>query len=178
MIVISKLGDISALQFLTQLEMLRLNRNQLCDISVLQSLKQLNSLRLDTNQLCDICVLKSLTQLTTLDLRHNKITHLPTFVTQWNMEINCENYGKMGTISLHDNPLENPPVEIVKQGKEAIRSYFAEMEKASTLLLQAKLLFVGSGEVGKTTLMRTLTEPDFQLSEDYIGKEPTTHGIR
>ncbi|MCP4151664.1 MAG: hypothetical protein GY757_28230 [bacterium] len=173
----NQLSDISALQSLTQLKVLDLENNQLSDISALQSLTLLKELWLNNNQLSDISALQWLLQLKMLDLANNKITRLPTFITQWNMEIEWD-AGSTVFINLYNNPLENPPVEIVKQGREAIRNYFTELEKSSTFLLQAKLLLVGSGEVGKTTLMRTLTEPDFQLKEDYIGKEPTTHGIR
>ncbi len=178
-----KFTDISALQSLTQLKTLDLCNNQLTDISPLQWLTQLKNLYLYNNQLTDISVLQSLTQLKKLDLGNNKITRLPTFIAQWNMEIKWERgYAGYG-VNLSGNPLETPPVEIVKQGRKAVRNYFAELEKAppekaEVLLLQAKLLFVGSGEVGKTTLMRTLTEPRFKLKKRDIGKEPTTHGIR
>lgn len=151
---------------------------KLTDISALQSLTQLETLSLSDNQLTDISALQSLTLLMTLDLGNNKITRLPPFIALWNMEIKLE-IGYVGPVlSLYGNPLETPPVEIVRRGMKAVRNYFVELEKAEVLLLQAKLLFVGSGEVGKTTLMRTLTEPGFQLEESDIGKEPSTHGIR
>ncbi len=156
---------------------LNLRDCQLTDIFALQSLTQLTALDLRNNQLTDISALQSLTRLKLLDLRINKITRLPTFITQWDMKIKWTDNIYFSGLNLYGNPLEMPPVEIVKKGKEAVRSYFAELEKADVLLLQAKLLFVGSGEVGKTTLMRTLTEPGFKLKKKNIGKEPSTHGI-
>jgi internalin A len=35
-------------------------------------------------------------------------------------------------INVEDCPLTNPPIEIVKQGNEAILNYFAEKERAGT----------------------------------------------
>jgi small GTP-binding protein len=174
----NQLTDISALQSLTELKTLDLNCNQLTDISALQSLTQLKTLDLSHNQLTDISALKSLTQLNTLNLVNNKIIHLPTFIAQCHMDIKWELSYLGPGISVYGNPLETPPIEIIIQGWRALHNYFAELEKAEVLLLQAKLLFVGSGEVGKTTLMRTLTEPGFQLKKRDIGKEETTHGIR
>jgi internalin A len=58
-------------------------------------------------------------------------------------------------IFLEGNPLEIPPVEIVEQGNEAIRNYFNELKKEKTVrFLESKLLIVGNGEVGKTSLMK------------------------
>ena len=41
-------------------------------------------------------------------------------------------------------------------------------------LFETKLLIVGKGNVGKTTLMKTLRNPKFDVE---MGKEETTHGI-
>jgi small GTP-binding protein len=174
---LNRLTDISPLQSLTKLKTLSLGHNQLTDISPLQALTRLRVLFLQDNQLTDISPLQALTKLKKLNLQNNKITHLPIFITQWNMEIEWNTNVFSVNLNLYNNPLETPPVEIVKQGREAVRNYFAELRRASVLLLQAKLLFVGSGEVGKTTLMRTLTEDGFQLKKQDIGNEETTHGI-
>jgi len=72
------------------------------------------------------------------------------------------------------NPLESPPLEIAKKGPKAILSYFKQLEKSHVKLLQCKLLLVGPGEVGKTSLMKKLKNPKFKVKP---GKEPTTHGI-
>ncbi len=173
----NQLTDLSPLEPLTQLRKLDVSYNQLTDLSPLEPLTQLRELRVFNNQLTDLSPLQSLKQLRHLDLSNNKITHLPPFITQWDMEIKWESGFSGYGIYLTNNPLESPPPEIVKQGKEAVRSYFIELQKNSTLLLQCKLLFVGSGEVGKTTLMRTLTEPRFQLKKEDIGNEESTHGI-
>ncbi len=173
----SQLTNLTPLKELTQLQVLRLSSNQINDLAPLQSLRQLRTLWLNDNLLTDINLLQELRQLNTLELSNNKITHLPSFITQWDMEIKWERDYIPFALNLYGNPLETPPLEIVKKGKQAIRNYFAELQKNSTLLLQCKFLLVGSGEVGKTTLMRTLTEPGFQLREDHIGKEKSTHGI-
>jgi len=48
------------------------------------------------------------------------------------------------------------------------------LEKESVRLLHSKLLIVGNGEVGKTTLMKKLKDNNFKVE---VGKEETTHGI-
>ncbi len=171
--------DISALHSLTQLEILHIGDNELTDISSLRSLTRLTVLRLYNNCLIDISALRPLTRLHTLDLRHNRISHLPPAITGWEMntELMWADMSFFGGINLFGNPLKTPPVEIVKQGLSAVTSYYDELQKDNQLSLHAKLLIVGGGEVGKTTIMRTLTEPDFQLTTGTIGKEKTIHGI-
>ncbi len=90
------------------------------------------------------------------------------------MEMKWREYLTRG-LNLYGNPLTDPPVEIVKQGKDAVQNYFAEIEKkAAVLFLESKLLLVGSGDVGKTTLMKKLKDNKFVVVP---GKEDTTRGI-
>ncbi len=67
-----------------------------------------------------------------------------------------------------------PPIEIAEQGIEAIREYFAQKEKeGEALLYEAKLIIVGEGGAGKTTLARKLLDPDAPLPTP----EDSTEGI-
>ncbi len=75
---------------------------------------------------------------------------------------------------VNDCPLETPPLEIVKQGPEAVRNYFIERDRQSTVrLYEAKVLIVGEGGAGKTTLLRRLYQPDLKMPQE----DETTHGI-
>lgn len=172
----NQISDISPLKELIALTDLNLGDNQISDISPLKELNDLIDLRLYNNQISDISPLKGLKELELLDLGNNQVSQLPIELVQLRMEIKWElgDYG--GGLYLEENPLEIPPVEIVKQGTEAVWNYFKELEKEkeSIRLLESKLLIVGNGEVGKTTLMKKLKDNDFQVK---VGKEETTHGI-
>ncbi len=119
--------EISCLKEFTHLTVLSLYDNQISDISPLKELTNLSVLRLCDNKISDISAinLKELTHLTTLDLRNNKISHLPREIVDLNMEILWyDDFSDV--ISLYGNPLESPPVEIVKQGREAVLNYFVK----------------------------------------------------
>ncbi len=66
----------------------------------------------------------------------------------------------------------------MQKSKQPSRSGRAQKHKAtandSTPLLEAKIVIVGNGEVGKTTLMKKLRDPGYTFEQ---GTEPTTHGI-
>ena len=77
-------------------------------------------------------------------------------------------------IYVKDCPLTNPPPEIVKQGNEAILNYFREREVSGVdHLYEAKMLILGEGGAGKTSLLRRLYQPD----EPLPAESETTKGI-
>lgn len=75
------------------------------------------------------------------------------------------------TLILEGNPLRSPPPEIVERGLEAMRAYFASIESGSRPLNEAKILLVGDGGAGKTSLVRRL------LGKKFNPAESQTHGI-
>ncbi len=80
----------------------------------------------------------------------------------------------MTRLYLSDNPLETPPLEIANQGIESIREYFRQLKEEGTdYIYEAKLLIVGEGGAGKTTLAKKIEDPDYQLDT----KEKSTEGI-
>ena len=77
-------------------------------------------------------------------------------------------------IYVKDCPLVNPPVEIVNQGHAAVLNYFQEREAGDLEhLYEAKMLIVGAGGAGKTSLLRRLYQPDQPLPTE----GETTKGI-
>jgi len=171
----NQITDLAPLQPLTNLNELYLHDNQITDLDPLQKLINLTVLGLSGNKISEISPLLPLKKLKRLTLRNNKISRLSAGWANREMEIKLEYDYLRDGLFLEGNPLESPPVEIVKQGTAAVRNYFKEIESSETvLLLQSKLLLVGSGAVGKTTLMKKLRERKFKVKP---GQEPTTHGI-
>ena len=107
---------------------------EVSDVSPLSGLAQLQEILLNDTQVRDLSPLSGLTQLQTLDLRDTPIETLPPWILTSKMGIQWKNSWSptkdKGHIILYDNPLKSPPVEIVKQGKEAIRQYFLSKDKA------------------------------------------------
>jgi internalin A len=170
----NQINDISALEKLVLLKALGLNNNQINDISVLKKLTQITNLYLNNNQISDISALEKLKRLRLLALKNNRFTLLPIGLARLGMEIKWEHDPFVNAIFLEGNPLESPPVEIIRQGTEAVMNYIEELEKEQEQLMQCKILIVGNGEVGKTSLMKKLMDNDYQVM---VGKEETTHGI-
>jgi len=151
--------------FLEQLvfvEKLILQHCGLKGIIFLRDLSNLKELNLSYNRIEDILSLKDLINLTELDISHNKIKDLSPL----------KELRQLQKLRLNGNPIENPPPEIVEQGLGAIRNYWKSLGKDEARPLnEAKLLIVGQGRVGKTSLVNRITKDIFN------DNEPITQGV-
>ena len=168
--ILSVPKELGQLRNMTKLWM---SGNQLTSIpKEIGQLKNLQELHLDKNQLTSIPKeLGQLTNLKELWLNYNQIRSLPKEIVDWGMEIKWGGMRYEGGIFLEDNPFESPPIEIVKQGKEAVREYFKSIEVEEHALNEVKVFLVGNGGAGKTSLVKRLTKNEFNENE------PKTHGV-
>jgi internalin A len=151
---------------LTDLEGLYLYNNQLTSLpDSIAQLTKLQTLRLDRNQLRVLPEwIAQLTNLRLLDFSNNTLVWLPKQLAM---------LAKLETLKLDNNPLHPALQSAYDAGLDSLRSYLLSLEEPEEreLLYEAKLVFVGEGDVGKTTLLKALT-----------GKEPkqgetTTRGV-
>lgn len=172
--------DLSGLQ-LTKIPIDILDLPYLLDIDL--SFNQFSSLPKEIN---------SLHRLQHINLSYNSITHIGIDfdITNTFKEINLSNnylysfpYELINLndnvkIVLDNNPfLDNLPIELSsKNDFNYMYFYFESLKNHVDVqrLFETKLLIVGKGDVGKTTLMKTLKDYYFEVN---IGEELTTHGI-
>lgn len=146
---------------LTSLEEFFVNENQLSNISGgMAHLTNLKHLRLADNQLISIPgQLSKMKNLERLDLGQNQITTIPAELGELT---------NLVSLKLGGNQMNSPPPGIIGQGTEAILAYLREPKVRQWV---SKLLIVGEGGVGKTSLLRALR------GETFIEGLETTHGI-
>ena len=163
----NQISDISFLEKLTNLNTLDLSDNQISNISFLEKLSELNTLDLSNNKISDISFLEKLSELNTLDLRGNQISDIKPFLAliEKGIPVTLGEYGR--GIKLRENPLTNPPIEIAEQGNAAILEYFRQKEKAGIKpLLEAKMVLLGEGRAGKTSLACRMLGKELPKQED------------
>ena len=160
----AQVSDLSPLALLSALKWLYLDGTRVSDVTSLASLSALRELYLADTQVSDVTPLASLSCLQWLNLAGAPVSDLSPLLdligrgypVKWSSAI-WEGPG----IYVENCPLANPPSEIVQQGNDAILNYFAESRKSGVdQLYECKMLIVGEGGAGKTSLLRRLYQPD------------------
>ena len=174
----NQISEIKGLEKLAVLTHLSLSSNEIGEIKGLEKLTALNNLYIKTNKISEIQGLEKLKFLRILDLKDNEIKDIlksQTYLKESNLEIVLSSHFNMQSgINLYGNPIKNPPIDVVQQGKAAVLRYFKELEKSGgDYLCEARLLIVGQGDAGKTSLKVKLLDVDNPLPK----KGDTTRGI-
>lgn len=103
-----------------------------------------------------------------IDISYNNFCKIPQDI------FNVDN---IGNVILDGNPvMKDVPDSVINEGIFAIDNYCEEIyiSQITEVLYEAKMIFVGQGEVGKTSLMKKMIDENFVFNE---GRELTTHGI-
>ena len=157
----NQISAVAPLAKLTQLTSLNIDRNQIIDVAPLAKLTQLERLDLDNNQIIDVAPLAKLTQLEYLDLRKNRIQNLPSSLLQLSLDWHADGFHAKGLL-LEGNSLQNPPLDVIKSGRQAIEAYYQSLEQGGEReLREAKLILLGEPDAGKSSIVRRLLYNEF-----------------
>ncbi|HRI28790.1 MAG TPA: COR domain-containing protein, partial [Chitinophagales bacterium] len=157
---------------LASLQTLNLSHNQLTtipkDIGELQQLRHLNLAHNLLNALP--AELGKLTQLRRLNLANNRLSNIPLQLAHLN---NLSNTTDEPGLNLHNNRFAIPD-EVLERDPADIIQYLTDLQlsKNTKPLHEAKVIFLGAGAVGKTSLIKRLIDDDFNPNE------PITDGIQ
>ena len=156
---------------LISLQHLSMGGNKIAQIpSQLGNLSKLKTLVLERNQIKEIpeTIIK-LTELETLDLTSNQISALPICFYKMTSLVKAHTYDKLtkAGLWLHRNPITVPPQDIWKtEDPSKIYTYLKKLEIMRTENLQRqKLILLGDGQSGKTSLVHTMISGKSLLTE-------------
>jgi Leucine-rich repeat (LRR) protein len=77
-------------------------------------------------------------------------------------------------LDVENQPIEEPPLEVISQGLTAIQNYWRQQQEAGIdYLCEAKLIIVGEAGAGKTSLAKKLRNQNYKLEP----QERSTEGI-
>jgi Leucine-rich repeat (LRR) protein len=149
---------------LRQLIILDFNDNSIETLPAeIQHIQTLQEIDFGNNQLTSIpSFLDQLKELKVIWLYGNNLVDVPPFI------LHLEH---LTTLSLKDNPLNPELAEAYKQGLDDIKAYLGARAEGEVTLNEAKLILVGEGGVGKTSLLAALH------GEEWVENRETTYGM-
>ena len=106
-----------------------------------------------------------LVEINNLWLAYNKLIELPTSIAQLN---------QLNNIEIDGNPLNPALQSAYDAGLDELKAYLRSLAAGAEPLYEAKLVLVGEGNVGKTTLLKALKGRKDEAPQK---NEPTTHGV-
>lgn len=168
--------NIDFISNLKKLSTLILERNEITDLSALKTLVDLEYINLSDNKIENIKPLNHLISCQMLDISKNRIKNITPILPLIKKGIKIKAFWSSGNngIFLNNNPFEHPPIEILKKGNNAVLNYYNDLKtQGTTELYEAKLLIIGEGGVGKTSLAKKLMNEAANLPKE----EDTTKGI-
>ncbi|MBH0075235.1 GTP-binding protein [Pseudoalteromonas sp. SWYJ118] len=109
-----------------------------------------------------------------LNLSDCKINEIPESFIDLNFDVYLEEgidfhfleSNKNKLVNFYDNNVTIPPKEIVKQGNLVMKKYYQSLQGETSKLNEAKLVLVGEGAAGKTSLINRFNENKFNPRED------------
>ncbi len=166
-------GQLKQIRFLEDcpaLEQLHLEKNALGSLHLPEGFSRLWYLNADDNQMEKFTLAERLPALLSLYLRNNQLTSF----TGADLEL----MPALDSLYLYGNPLKNVLEEILGGEHDNcftdLRNFFYSQEKSETTeLRQAKMVLVGNGETGKTSIRLKLLDKKAKLP----AKEERTPGL-
>ncbi|CAN0455554.1 unnamed protein product, partial [Discosporangium mesarthrocarpum] len=172
---------------LTQLQTLHLSSNQLTALpESLGHLTQLRSLMFGGNPVHRApAFIQRLLRLNTLRANECKWTELPEWfgeLTQLSdLSLNGSRFAdippslaqlqQLNKLVLNAEALNPELAAAYDQGLNAVKAYLSAKAEDQIVLNEAKLILIGEGEVGKTSLLGALR------GDEWVENRPTTHGV-
>ena len=149
---------------LVNLQLLWIGTNELISLPPeIGRLTKLRELRLEHNKLCELpSEIGKLVKLHLLHVADNNLTALPPQLAD-RLDLGC-------SLKINQNPLIEPIPQLFERGPKVLATYLRSLEGAIPHD-EAKILLVGEGNVGKSSLIAALR------NEPFVEGRPTTHGI-
>lgn len=171
-----------SLNDISQLKLLYLGNNKLGDFpEVIFNQHHLKVLTLNDNGIEELEFLNwsdRLKNLELLDLSNNAIQVVPKdliLLPELHSLVFGSGQGVQDGLLLNNNPIVFPPIEVLSKGKGSVISFYEQSDEYGKVqIFEAKLLIVGAGGAGKTTLIKKLLNPGYKVPCE----EESTHGIQ
>ncbi len=180
----NQISDIAPINKLINLINIDFSNNQISDIAPINKLINLINIDFSNNQISDIAPINKLINLNTISFSNNKISDITTIRNLLNLKIlrlNCNNISDITPIfnldvkycTILNNPIQRVPPTMLDLEYNDIKKYLIGISGKTETLNEAKVIFIGEGGAGKTSIRKRIIDPNAPLPTD----KDTTRGI-
>lgn len=170
-------ANIEPINSLVNLEKLTLKSKSKLNLNSIKSLDKLRYLNLNGSNIDSLIpFVNSFPSILAVDMINCNLNRIPEAFINLNFEIVSEKRiypnrtntekSNLRQINLFANDIKIPPMEIVKQGNSVMKKYYQSLHGETSKLNEAKLVLVGEGASGKTSLINRFTKNEFNPRED------------
>ena len=172
----TNIDNINFVGELKKLEFFYASFNRISNIAVINQLPSLKKVDFYRNTITEIPSLENLKLLDSFNLGDNLIKEVPRNIAErfnWLKDSNTDGFDADFGIILSDNPLTFPPISVIELGPETVKSYYEMAEDfGHKPLSEGRILFVGDGSSGKSSIIEKIIYNTFQKGR------PQTNGIK
>lgn len=159
--------DISNIRHLHNLRELDCSDVGIKDLDFIRELKNLKDLCIDDNKIVNIKALASLDNLEVVTITNNLVKEVPKEVAKkfdWLNRAILSEGDSINGIILNYNPLEFPPASVIELGPETVKNYYEAAEQyGHGALSEGRIIFVGDGSSGKSSIIEKILYNTFTL---------------
>ena len=178
------ISNLNPIKELSNLKILIFSNTKIDDLKPTAGLSELQQLHCYGTKVNNLVPVSKLLNLTHLDIEDTSVHNLTPLINLPKLQhLDCagtlvedlspiQGVLERGSIRWENSPLFSPPIEFAEQGSDAIREYYEQLEQNPVPLNELKVIFLGEGASGKTSLIKCLR------NESFDPKEEQTHGIR
>lgn len=175
----NKINDISILKNIVSLKELYCQNTGINNIDFITTLPYLETISAFNNNILDIRLTNHSKNLKSIDLANNLISKISSKIGKsYNLaldtiEISHNLHPDFANITINGNPLTYPPISVIELGHETVKSYYEMADDfGHKPLSEGRILFVGDGSSGKSSIIEKVIYNTFQK-----GREQT-NGIK
>jgi hypothetical protein len=172
----NQVEDLLVLQNLTKLKNLYCQRTGLADLTFIRNLRNLSELSASENNISDLNILNEDIIINNIDLHKNKIKYISKDVAKklawFKSSIGTPGY-TINRVRISENPLQFPPSSVIELGAETVESYYKAVEEfGHAPLSEGRIIVIGDGSAGKSSLIERILYNTFELGKSQ------TNGIK
>jgi len=166
----TNISCLKPLKKLTKLCKLYCWETSISDIGIMAGLPNLREISCARSDVTDLSCITKLKKLKWVYIEDCRIKEIPSSILDLGVKVSLNTFTPDDEdnegVFLKGNPIFSPPREIIAKGNDVMQHYYSSLKGSTGKLNEAKLVLVGEGAAGKTSLIKRFIDNEFNPEQD------------